>query len=67
LGCIQINWKDVGNKIRDARIKLGMSQTELAKAIGVSNQFLCQVEAGKKGVSAENLAKLSKLLKVNFF
>lgn len=65
--CKEFDWKEIGQKVRDARVAAGMSQTELAKVAGITNQFVCQIEAGKKGVSVETLAKLAKALKVNFF
>lgn len=62
-----LDWEKIGEKIKEARIKKGLSQTDIAKAIGVSNAFICQLESGKKRMSAENLLKLSKVLKVKFF
>ncbi len=65
--CKEFEWKEIGKKVRDARLAAEMSQTELAKEAGITNQFVCQIEAGKKGVSVETLSKLAKVLKVNFF
>lgn len=58
---------DIGKKVKEARIKKGMKQIELAEAIGVSNQFVCQIESGKKGASLKTLSKLSNVLEVDFF
>ena len=38
---------DLGALIRDRRIKLGLDQRSLAQKIGVSRQWLVQVEKGK--------------------
>ncbi len=62
-----MDWNELGEKAREARIKKNMSQVEVAKALGVSSAFICQVETGKKKPSSENLIKLSQLLKVKFF
>ena len=63
----KFDWKEVGQKVYEARMKDGISQTQLAEKVGVSNQFICQIEAGKKGVSVETLAKLSDALGISFF
>jgi len=39
----------------------------LAEKIGVSNVFISQLESGSKKASADNLAKLSRVLNVKFF
>lgn len=62
-----MDWIKIGEKIKQARIKKGLSQTDVAKLMGVSNAFICQLESGKKKTSVENLIKLSKTLKVKFF
>lgn len=62
-----IDRKTVGQMVFEARNREGLSQTQLAEKIGVTNQFICQIEAGKKGVSVETLAKLSEALNISFF
>ncbi|MBR4934485.1 MAG: helix-turn-helix transcriptional regulator [Anaerotignum sp.] len=57
----------MGQKVFDARAKAGISQTQLAEKVGVTNQFICQIEAGKRGVSVETLKKLSDALGISFF
>lgn len=37
----------VGNKIRDRRVSRGLSQAELAAAMGVSRQTINSLEAGR--------------------
>lgn len=60
-------WTEIGQKVFDARAKAGISQTQLAEKVGVTNQFICQIEAGKRGVSVETLKKLSDALGISFF
>lgn len=56
----------VGEKIKDARLKSGLSQKALAKKLGVSDKFINEVETGRR-VAAENfIEKAGKLLKVDF-
>lgn len=62
-----MDWKEVGIKIKTAREKKKLTQVQLAKKMDVSGAFICQLEAGTKRASADNLAKLSKLLNIKFF
>ena len=38
---------DLGSLIRDRRIKLGLDQRSLAQKVGVSRQWIVEVEKGK--------------------
>ncbi len=49
---------DLGAAIRDRRKSLGLSQSELAKRVGVGRQWLVAVEHGKPG------AELALVLRV---
>lgn len=55
----------VGEQIRKLRLLRGLSQTELAKGIGVKFQQLQKYEAGGNRVSAGRLVKLAKNLDVS--
>ncbi len=56
-----------GKKIRDLRIKKGMSLTELAKLSGISKSYLSFIERGKQtNPSIEVIEKISKALSVDF-
>jgi transcriptional regulator with XRE-family HTH domain len=59
----------VGEKIRERRIMLGLTQQELAKGIGVTYQQAHKYEQGVNRVSAGRLFEISKLLNtpVEFF
>lgn len=39
--------QDIGLTIRDRRLELGLDQAELAERIGVSRQWLVEIEKGK--------------------
>lgn len=54
----------VGNKIRERRHELNLTQVELAAAIGVQFQQVQKYETGFNRVSASRLAKVAKFLKV---
>jgi transcriptional regulator with XRE-family HTH domain len=52
----------LGQRIREARNYLEMSQEEVAAAIGVSRQAMVAIEAGTRGVGALELKRLAKIL-----
>jgi transcriptional regulator with XRE-family HTH domain len=56
--------KRVGKRIRMRRLMLGMSQSQLASAIGVTFQQVQKYEAGINRVSASRLQQMAKVLKV---
>ena len=54
--------KVIGKEIRNIRIKQDLSQKELAKKIGISQQLISRVEKGRENVSMLTLKKISKAL-----
>jgi len=54
----------VGAKLRLRRILLGMSQTELAEAVGITFQQIQKYENGSNRISASRLYDFSKALKL---
>lgn len=54
----------VGEKIRERRVMLGLTQQDLAKGIGVTYQQAHKYEQGINRVSAGRLFEIGKLLKV---
>jgi transcriptional regulator with XRE-family HTH domain len=57
----------VGQKIRSRRIFLGMSQTEVADAIGITFQQVQKYERGANRVGASRLQQISDALGVSPF
>lgn len=53
-----MNKSDIGKRLRRHREKLGLSREQFAEQIGISPQFLAEIENGKKGMSAETLCKI---------
>jgi putative transcriptional regulator len=51
-------------KIRLERLRVGITQAELAKKIGVSANYIHLVERGKRNPSFKTLSKMSRVLKV---
>lgn len=56
----------VGEKIKEARLKNGMSQKALAKKLGVAEKFINEVELGRKIAQESFIEKASKVLKADF-
>jgi transcriptional regulator with XRE-family HTH domain len=54
----------IGDHLQHRRIELGLSQREVAEAIGVSRQLYARYERGLSRISSETLKKLSKFLRV---
>ena len=55
----------VGEKLKERRKLLGLSQTELADMLGISFQQIQKYEKGKNRISASRLVDLSNVLDVN--
>ncbi len=55
----------VGSRLRVRRLGLGMSQTKLGQAIGVTFQQVQKYESGANRVGASNLYKMAKALGVD--
>ena len=61
--------KHLGDRLRMRRLALGLTQTNVAKAINVTFQQIQKYEKGINGVSSIRLLQLSNYLKVpiNYF
>lgn len=55
----QYPWKNVGDRIREARTKLGLTQAQLARQVGVSSQTVWSWEAGRVRPKHEHLEELA--------
>lgn len=56
----------VGEKIKEARLKNGISQKDLAKKLGVAEKFINEVEMGRKVAQESFIEKAGKVLKTDF-
>ena len=48
-----------GQRIRELRLKNGLSQEKFALQIGMDRSYLASVEAGKRNISLMNLQKIA--------
>jgi transcriptional regulator with XRE-family HTH domain len=55
----------VGERIRKRRLELTWTQDLLAQKVGLSKGFLSDLEGGKRGVSADNLLDIARVLGVS--
>ena len=57
--------KEIGQRIRDQRNRLGMSQQELAEAVGYTSKVaISRIEAGQINVPMDKMARIAKCLDV---
>ncbi len=54
-----------GEKVREERHKLGLSQEELASRAGVHRTYIGMIERAEKNITLENIEKIAKALKLN--
>lgn len=58
------NLKRFGERIRELRIKKGLSQEQLAELSGLHRTYISSLELGKRNVSLINIYVLAKALGV---
>jgi CheY-like chemotaxis protein/DNA-binding XRE family transcriptional regulator len=56
--------KHIGNKIRERRKALGLTQGELAQIIGISHQQIQRYESGENPLSMSRLLEISNVLNI---
>jgi transcriptional regulator with XRE-family HTH domain len=49
--------REMGERLSIARMKMGLTQAELGRQLGVTQQTLCNIEAGRSGGGHFSLAK----------
>ena len=57
--------KKFGQKVRSERIRLGLSQEELAARAGVHRTYIGMIERAEKNITLVNIDKISKALGLN--
>jgi len=53
-----------GQKVREKRIKLGLSQEELASRAGVHRTYIGMIERAEKNITLENIQKIASALEI---
>ncbi|MES9995634.1 helix-turn-helix domain-containing protein [Desulfovibrio aminophilus] len=57
--------KEIANRLQAARKQAGLTQGQVAMLLGVQRPTISEIEAGRRRVSAEELADLSKIYGVS--
>lgn len=57
---------ELKNRIRELRIKKGLSQTQLAKMAGTTQNTISSIETGQYSASAYNAALICRALECEF-
>lgn len=55
----------LGNKIKERRIELGMSQEKFAEKCGFDRTYISLLERGKRNLSYTNLLKVAEGLEIS--
>lgn len=55
---------DLGNRIKELRLKTGLSQEKFALKIGLDRTYFASVESGKRNVAIINIKKIADGLDV---
>lgn len=61
----ELDFKEIGIRIRRQREFLGYTRDSLSEQLSVSVNFCRDIEIGAKGMSVQTLAKLSSILKLS--
>ena len=59
-----LDQKEMGRRVRNRREAMNMSREDLSEKLGVSTQFVADIEYGNKGVSIRKLYLLCQILDV---
>jgi len=62
-------YRIIGTKIRKLREEVGLTQVDLAKAVGLSSEFISLLELGRRAPSLESLSKIADYFEkdISFF
>ena len=60
-----VNYKSIGQRIRNQRKEKGLSQEQLAEQIGISISFMGHIERGTRVSSVDTLARLCQVLEMD--
>lgn len=61
---MSVDFKVIGERIREARIKAGITQEDLSEMLDITVAFISRVERGKAQVNLKRLAQISRVLDV---
>ncbi|QXU44002.1 helix-turn-helix domain-containing protein [Pedobacter sp. D749] len=56
--------KSIGERIKQSRLALGLSQADAAKKLNISTPAFCKIETGQTDLNISRLLQISKTFKV---
>ncbi len=59
--------KELGEKLRKAREKAGLTQAELAEKAGLNGSYYAEIERGEVNPSVDKLHDIAQVLKLKTF
>ena len=62
---MDVQLSEIGKRVKQARLAKGMSQMELAEAVGISVSFLSNIEVGRQSMNIKTLIAISDTLDVS--
>ena len=62
---MDVQLSEIGKRVKQARQEKGMSQMELAEAVGISASFLSNIEVGRQSMNIKTLIAISDTLDVS--
>lgn len=54
-----------GEKVREKRLRLGLSQEQLASRAGVHRTYIGMIERAEKNITLENIKKIANALSIS--
>lgn len=61
----EINYKEIGKRIKEGRKKVGLTQEKLAEKIDVSPSYISEIERGSSICSLQVLVDIAHILNLN--
>lgn len=59
-----MDYKNLGQRVREERLKLNLTQEQLAESIDISSSYMGQIERGERSVTLDTLVRLVNKLGV---
>ena len=60
---ISMGWQELGERIKELRVKRGLSREDVARETDLSVIFIRKVEAGERNASFETLERIARVLR----
>ncbi|MBB5489601.1 helix-turn-helix domain-containing protein [Nocardiopsis metallicus] len=58
----QLSWESIGERVRDSRASMGLSQQDLADRVGLERSMISKLEKGARRVDAMELTAIARVL-----